>query len=51
MFTDNIIPYAAFFGNLQFTLLGLAYAAHAASLKEDRHTLSGKRPFYKRIRW
>ena len=27
MFTDNIILYAAFFGNLQFTILGLAYAA------------------------
>jgi O-antigen ligase len=25
MFTDNIIMYAAFFGNLQFALLGLAY--------------------------
>jgi O-antigen ligase len=29
MFTDNIILYAAFFGNLQFTILGLAYAARA----------------------
>lgn len=28
MFTDNIILYVAFFGNLQFTMLGLAYAAH-----------------------
>jgi hypothetical protein len=27
MFTDNIILYAAFFGNLQFTILGLVYAA------------------------
>jgi O-antigen ligase len=27
MFTDNIILYAAFFGNLQFTIIGLAYAA------------------------
>lgn len=26
MFTDNIILYAAFFGNLQFTMLGLAYS-------------------------
>lgn len=29
MFTDNIVLYAAFFGNLQFTMLGLAYAAQA----------------------
>jgi O-antigen ligase len=27
MFSDNIILYAAFFGNLQFTILGLVYAA------------------------
>ena len=27
MMTDNIILYAAFFGNLQFTILGMAYAA------------------------
>jgi len=26
MFTDNIILYAAFFGNLQFTIIGLIYA-------------------------
>jgi O-antigen ligase len=51
MFTDNIILYAAFFGNFQFTLLGLAYAAHATPMKEDRQALSPKRPFYKRISW
>ena len=27
MFTDNIILYAAFFGNLQFAIVGLVYAA------------------------
>jgi O-antigen ligase len=27
MFTDNIILYVSFFGNLQFTILGLVYAA------------------------
>lgn len=27
MFTDNIILYAAFFGNFQFAILGLAYAS------------------------
>jgi hypothetical protein len=30
MFTDNIMVYASFFGNLQFTMLGLAYAAKAS---------------------
>jgi hypothetical protein len=29
MFSDNIILYAAFFGNLQFTIMGIAYAAYA----------------------
>ncbi len=42
MFTDNIILYAAFFGNLQFTILGLAYA----SLNKDT---SKKRSI--RVRW
>ncbi|MBW1838150.1 MAG: hypothetical protein JRI99_14680, partial [Deltaproteobacteria bacterium] len=27
MFTDNIMIYASYYGNLQFTILGLAYAA------------------------
>jgi len=27
MFTDNILLYAAFFGNLQFAIIGLVYAA------------------------
>jgi O-antigen ligase len=35
MFTDNIILYAAFFGNLQFTILGLAYAAQATAAEEE----------------
>ena len=43
MFTDNIILYAAFFGNLQFTILGLAYA----SLEKEK---SVQRPAI-RIRW
>ncbi len=34
MMTDNIILYAAFFGNLQFTLLGLAYASLRTSMKD-----------------
>ena len=31
MITDNIVLYAAFWGNLQFTILGLAYAAEATT--------------------
>lgn len=31
MYTDNIMIYASFFGNLQFTILGLAYS----SMKKD----------------
>jgi hypothetical protein len=29
MFTDNIMVYSSYYGNLQFTILGLAYAAEA----------------------
>jgi O-antigen ligase len=46
MSTDNIILYAAFFGNLQFTILGLAYASFA-QVKRDK---SAERPSV-RIRW
>lgn len=35
MFTDNIILYAAFFGNLHFAILGLAYAS-ARTTRDDR---------------
>ena len=38
MFTDNVILYAAFFGNLHFTFLGLAYAAHADALARGKNT-------------
>lgn len=34
MFTDNIVLYAAFYGNLQFTIIGLAYAAEKRSRLE-----------------
>ena len=37
MFTDNIILYAAFFGNLQFTILGLVYAALKTREIDDRY--------------
>lgn len=37
MFTDNIILYAAFFGNLQFTIIGLAYAAQKTQEVDTWH--------------
>jgi O-antigen ligase len=49
MFTDNIILYAAFFGNLQFTILGLAYAAYGASPEGSDAKMAFKRRL--RIRW
>jgi len=50
MFTDNIILYAAFFGNLQFTTLGLAYAAYATSLKDNKQSdIAFQRSWYNKI--
>ena len=37
MSTDNIILYAAFFGNLQFTILGLVYAAQRTQEMDAWH--------------
>jgi O-antigen ligase len=37
MFTDNIILYATFFGNLQFTILGLVYAARKTLEIDSQH--------------
>jgi O-antigen ligase len=37
MLTDNIILYAAFFGNLQFTIIGLVYAAQKTREIDARH--------------
>ncbi|MEW5798805.1 MAG: O-antigen ligase family protein [Bacteroidota bacterium] len=34
MFTDNILLYAAFFGNIQFVVIGLAYAADRREMRE-----------------
>lgn len=52
MFSDNIILYAAFFGNMQFMILGLAYAAHATalegSIKED---VTPKKKIRYKIKW
>jgi O-antigen ligase len=42
MLTDNIVLYAAFFGNLQFALLGLAYAT-AGRRKESQTPISSPR--------
>ncbi len=42
MYTDNIILYAAFFGNLQFTILGLAYAS-IRTARADELRAKGKR--------
>jgi O-antigen ligase len=46
MFSDNIILYAAFFGNLQFTILGLAYAAYASSSADKKVITLEKRIRY-----
>lgn len=35
MFSDNIILYAAFFGNFQFTVIGLAYAADRENVPQN----------------
>jgi hypothetical protein len=50
MFSDNIILYAAFFGNLQFTILGLAYAAYGSSSNHNKTMVPEKRVRY-RIKW
>lgn len=42
MLTDNIVLYAAFFGNLQFALLGLAYAS-AGRRKEPQPPITSPR--------
>jgi O-antigen ligase len=46
MISDNIILYSAFFGNLQFTIIGLAYAAYA---QKDNRNVKESRKY--RIRW
>jgi hypothetical protein len=50
MFSDNIILYAAFFGNLQFAILGLAYAAYAGPSADDRRLTPEKKVRY-RLKW
>lgn len=50
MFSDNIVLYAAFFGNLQFTILGLAYAAYISPSVGDRRLMPEKEVRY-RIKW
>ncbi len=51
MFTDNIILYAAFFGNFQFTILGLAYAAKATKGMESSPAEPVRRTVRLKIRW
>ncbi len=51
MFTDNIILYAAFFGNLQFTILGLAYGAYAGAQKENGGDIVPKKRIRYKIKW
>jgi hypothetical protein len=46
MFSDNIILYVAFFGNLQFTIIGIAYAAYAQ--KEKKIVIESRKY---RIKW
>jgi len=36
MFTDNVMLYAAWFGNLQFAMLGLGYAALRSAQRDGR---------------
>lgn len=48
MITDNIILYAAFFGNLQFTILGLAYAAQRFSTEENSNNT---KVIKRKMRW
>lgn len=45
MLTDNIILYGAFFGNLQFMMLGLGYAAARVPYcrNRDQHTTANRR--------
>ena len=46
MYTDNITVYVSFYGNLQFTILGLAYGTEC---KEQRKEESDKQKV--RLRW
>jgi O-antigen ligase len=46
MFSDNIILYAAFFGNLQFAIIGTAYAAYSQIQQTEI-----RKPLKYRIKW
>jgi len=43
MYSDNIMVYVSFFGNLQFTILGLAYASRSQAESPERKKI--------KIRW
>ena len=52
MLSDNIILYAAFFGNLQFTILGFAYAAQGTVTADSKQEgIPLEKPLWSRIRW
>ena len=51
MFTDNIVLYAAFFGNLQFTILGLAYGSFEKSNGNSRRQHLNSRKRKVSIKW
>jgi len=48
MFSDNIILYASFFGNLQFTILGLAYGSYQPRAENLQSAKPGRKL---RVRW
>jgi O-antigen ligase len=50
MYTDNIILYAAFFGNLQFTIIGMAYASVRTARMDEARTKRKTHPIYTRVR-
>lgn len=43
MFTDNIILYAAFFGNMQFAIFGLAYASYDTQRKYHKQSIEASK--------
>jgi hypothetical protein len=51
MFTDNIILYAAFFGNMQFIIFGLAYSAYKTQSKHGEQSVAPAVKKRIRIRW
>jgi len=44
MFSDNVILYAAWFGNLQFAMLGLGYSAWQAQRRANAGSMAATAP-------